>query len=118
MDKQKSTPAVSGAPLEGGKTAGETAKRTLVIFRDCHKRNNIVVPIESGYEERFYKNFARRMGWKWCIRKASVEAALRQAQGPQAEYNWRKPAAAVERPKLADARRLLASALATKGGAR
>ncbi len=58
-------------------TAGETA-RTLVIFRDCHARNNIVVPIDDSYTERFYRNFARRMGWPCCIRRS--EAQLRNFQ--------------------------------------
>lgn len=51
-------------------TAGETAtERTLVIFRDCHARNNIVITIESACEERFYRNFARRMGWPCTTRR-------------------------------------------------
>ena len=51
-------------------TAGETAtERTLVIFRDCHAANNLVITIEDAYEERFYRNFARRMGWPCTTRR-------------------------------------------------
>lgn len=51
-------------------TAGETArKRTLVIFRDCHAANNLVITIEDAYEERFYRNYARRMGWPCTTRR-------------------------------------------------
>ena len=78
-------------------TAGMTATRTLVIFRDCHSKNNLVIPIEDRYEERFYKNFARRMGWPCTIRKASVEAIAQQAA--TAVHNWRKPVAIIERPR-------------------
>ena len=79
-------------------TAGETAKqRTLVIFRDCHSKNNLVIHIEDHYEERFYRNYARRMGWPCTIRKASAEAVAQQAA--TAVHNWRKPAAIIERPR-------------------
>lgn len=102
------------------KTAGETAKRTLVIFRDCHKRNNIEVPIEDGYEERFYKRFAQRMGWPWTIRKASVEALAQGRKAQPAVYNWRKPSSLTERERqrLGGAFSLELSPLAMEGGAR
>lgn len=89
----------------------------LVIFRDCHSRNNIVVPIENNYEERFYRNFARRMGWPCCIRKAEVQPA---AMAATAENNWRKPAAIIERPRpqLFGAFSLTLTASAMEGGER
>lgn len=91
--------------------------KTLVIFRDCHKNNNLVIPIENGYEERFYRNFARRMGWPCCIRKAEVQPA---AMAAAAENNWRKPAAIVERPrpKLFGAFNLTLTASTMEGGER
>ena len=92
------------------------ARRTLVIFRDCHARNNITVPLTDSYVERFYRNFARRMGWPCCIRRS--EAQLRNFQRPPA---GRKP-----RPKAPEsgagyheaAMRFVQSLdLAAKGGA-
>ena len=84
-------------------TAGMTATRTLVIFRDCHKKNNIVVPIENRYEERFYRNFAKRMGWLCTIRKATVQPVVQPVE--TAVHNWRKPSALADmpRPKLGGA---------------
>ena len=96
-------------------TAGMTATRTLVIFRDCHSKNNLVIPIEDRYEERFYKNFARRMGWPCTIRKASVEAIAQQAA--TAENNWRKPAAGFNRPRLGGAFQLTVTPYRMEGGA-
>ena len=91
--------------------------RTLVIFRDCHVKNNIVVDLVSSYEERFYRNFARRMGWPCTIRKAEVQPA---AMAATAENNWRKPAAIVERPrpKLFGAFNLTLTASTMEGGER
>ena len=76
-------------------------QKTLVIFRDCHKRNNLIIPIEDRNEERFYRNFARRMGWPCCIRKAKVQ-----------------PAAIAERPRprLGGAFNLALTSLAMEGG--
>lgn len=75
------------------RTAGETAQRTLVIFRDCHKKNNIVIPIVSDYEERFYRHFAHRMGWPCTIRKPKAHTELTKATV------WRKPVAIASRPR-------------------
>ena len=89
-------------------------QKTLVIFRDCHKRNNLVIPIEDRYEERFYRNFARRMGWPCCIRKAEVQPA---AMAATAENNWRKPAAGFNRPRLGGAFQLTVTTYRMEGGA-
>ena len=98
------------------KTAGQTAKqRTLVIFRDCHVKNNIVVDLVSSYEERFYRNFARRMGWPCTIRKRTAQAEAQPA-APAAVHNWRKPAAGFNRPKLGGAFNLALTEI-RKGGA-
>ena len=98
-------------------TAGQTAPRTLVIFRDCHSKNNLVIHIEDHYEERFYRNYARRMGWPCTIRKASAEAVAQQAA--TAVHNWRKPATIIERPRpqLGGAFNLTLTSLAMEGGA-
>ena len=75
------------------RTAGETAQRTLVIFRDCHSKNNIVIPIVCDYEERFYRHFAHRMGWLCTIRKPVAHTELTKATV------WRKPVAIAARPR-------------------
>ncbi len=95
------------------KTAGETAPRTLVIFRDCHKKNNIVIPIVCDYEERFYRHFAHRMGWLCTIRKPKAHTELTKATV------WRKPVAiaARQRPKLGGAFQLTLTSLTKEGGA-
>lgn len=98
-------------------TAAQAAKqRTLVIFRDCHSRNNLVIQIEDRYEERFYRNYARRMGWPCTIRKASAEAVVQQAKA--AVHNWRKPASITNRPRpqLGGAFNLALTQIAMEGG--
>lgn len=97
-------------------TAVQTAKRTLVIFRDCHKSNNLVIPIEDKHMERFYRNFARRMGWPCTIRKATVQPAAQPAE--TAVHNWRKPAAIAQRPRtrLGGAFNLALTQITTEGG--
>ena len=52
-------------------TAGKTAK-TLVIFRDCHATHNIAVRCTDRYDERFVRNFARRMGWPVFVREGGA----------------------------------------------
>ncbi len=94
-------------------------QKTLVIFRDCHKNNNLVIPIEDRYEERFYRNFAKRMGWPCTIRKRTAQAEAQPA-APAAVHNWRKPAAIVERPRpqLFGAFNLTLTASTMEGGER
>ena len=102
---------------ETKQTAAKTAKtKTMVIFRDCHKKNNLVLTIEDKHMERFYSNFARRMGWPCTIRKASVEAIAQHAA--TAVHNWRKPAAIIERPRprLGGAFNLALTSLTMEGG--
>lgn len=97
-------------------TEAKTSKRMLVIFRDCHVKNNIVVPIESSYEERFYRHFAHRMGWPCTIRKPKAHTEL---QSRPEVRRWRKPTGieARPRPKLGGAFRLELSPIAKEGGA-
>lgn len=96
--------------------AAQSAKKTLVIFRDCHKRNNLIIPIEDRNEERFYRNFAKRMGWPCTIRKATGQPVVQPVE--TAVHNWRKPAAIAERPRpqLFGAFSLTLTASAMKGG--
>ena len=96
---------------------GETSKRMLVIFRDCHSRNNIVVPIENNYEERFYRHFAHRMGWPCTIRKPKAHTELQTRSEVRA---WRKPSCieARPRPKLFGAFNLTLTASTMEGGER
>lgn len=75
---------------------GDAPKRTLVIFRDCHSKNNIVVPIENNYEERFYRHFAHRMGWPCTIRRPKAHTELQARAEVRA---WRKPSAIEARPR-------------------
>jgi len=91
-------------------------QRTLVIFRDCHKRNNLVIPIENNNEERFYRHFAHRMGWPCTIRKCTAQAEAQPA-APAAVYNWRKPAAGFNRPRLGGAFQLTVTPYRMEGGA-
>ena len=51
--------------------AGETAK-TLVIFRDCHASTRIAVRCTDNYDERFVRNFSKRMGWPVGVRKGGA----------------------------------------------
>lgn len=94
-------------------TAGETAQRTLVIFRDCHKKNNLLLDCEDTYTEKFYRNYARRMGWLCTVRTKQVQPVVKPV-----ETAWRKPSALAEmpRPKLFEAFNLYLTPLVKKGG--
>ena len=50
-------------------TAGETATKTLVIFRDCHAKNNLVVTAKTEREEKTYRRMATRKGYLVAVRK-------------------------------------------------
>ncbi len=91
-------------------------QKTLVIFRDCHKNNNLVIPIENNNEERFYRHFSHRMGWPCTIRKAKAHTELQARSEVRA---WRKPSAieARPRPKLFGAFNLTLTASTMEGGA-
>ena len=76
MDKQTTTPAASGTPFEGGRTAGETAKwkpqmegATMVIFRDCHARHNITHRNLQEEDYDWITRHCRKNGWLFTIRK-------------------------------------------------
>jgi hypothetical protein len=102
-------------------TAGETAKRTLVIFRDCHSKNNIVVTANSDREEEKIRLRAMSKGFLVALRKprelGQILDTTRTTQ-PSA-HTWRKPAAIMERPRpqLGGAFNLTLTSLAMEGGA-
>ncbi len=75
-------------------TAGETAIRTMVIIRDCHSKNNILVPIQSADDEAFFGNLATQMGWLHTMRRKETEMV-----SAPAKTAWRKPSAIGSRPR-------------------
>ena len=103
-------------------TAGQTAKqRTLVIFRDCHSKNNIVVVANSDREEEKIRLRAMSQGFLVALRKprelGQILDTTRTTQ-PSA-HTWRKTAAIMERPRpqLGGAFNLMLTSLAMEGGA-
>lgn len=95
-------------------TAGETAIRTMVIFRDCHAKNNILVPILTADDERFFSNLAAANGWLHTMRRPETEKVAQSSQ----TTGWRKPSALLNRtrPKLIKAFELRLTPLAKEGG--
>ena len=53
-------------------TAGKTAQKTLVIFRDCHSRHNLLVKVHTWADELMYRRMATRRGWLVAVRKGVV----------------------------------------------
>lgn len=53
-------------------TAGETAQKTLVIFRDCHSRHNLLVKVQTWADELMYRRMATKRGWLVTERKGVV----------------------------------------------
>lgn len=103
------------------KTAGQTAPRTLVIFRDCHSKNNIVVTANSDREEERVRLRAMSKGFLVAVRKPRE---LMQNIGgtctcTSSAHTWQKPSAIVERPrpKLCGAFQLTLTSLTKEGGA-
>ena len=104
-------------------TAGETARvRTLVIFRDCHSKNNIVVTANSDREEEKIRLKAMSKGFLVAVRKPRE---LMQnlcdtyaATCTSSAHTWRKPSAIIERPRphLGGAFNLSLTSLAMEGG--
>lgn len=99
--------------------AGETAPRTLVIIRDCHSKNNIVLTANSDREEEKIRLRAMSKGFLVTVRKSRELGQIMDkswTDQPSAP-SWHKPAAIIERPlpKLAGAFNLSLTPL-TKGG--
>lgn len=103
------------------KTAGQTAPRTLVIFRDCHSRNNIVVTANSDREEEKIRLRALSDGFLVAVRKPKNLGQILDTTWTPATTKsvWRKPAAIAERlrPKTFGTFRLTLTASAIEGGA-
>lgn len=100
-------------------TAGETAPRTLVIIRDCHSKNNIVVTANSDREEERIRLRAMSHDWLVAVRKPKDPGQiLDKSWTSTTERAWRKPSALASRPRpqLADAFRLTLTTLAMEGG--
>ena len=104
-------------------TAGETAKRTLVIFRDCHSKNNIVVTANSDREEERIRLKAMSKGFLVAVRKPREIVQnlcdTYAATCTSSAHIWRKPSAIIERPRphLGGAFNLSLTSLAMVGGA-
>lgn len=102
-------------------TAGKTAQRTLVIFRDCHSKNNIVVVANSDREEEKIRLRAMSKGFLVALRKPRElghNLDTTWTSQPSA-HTWRKPSALAERPRtrLGGAFNLALTSLAMEGGA-
>ncbi len=105
-------------------TAGQTAKqRTLVIFRDCHSKNNIVVVANSDREEEKIRLRAMSKGFLVAVRKPRE---LVQNLGntcantcTSSTHSWHKPSSIMERPRtrLGGAFNLALTQIAMEGGA-
>ena len=53
-------------------TAGKTAWKTLVIFRDCHVKHNLVVKALTWADELMYRRMAAKRGWLVAVRKGGA----------------------------------------------
>ena len=98
-------------------TAGQTAKRTLVIFRDCHAKHNILVVANSDREEEKIRLRALSDGFLVALRKPKQPGCETNCTTTPNNRTWRKSAAIIERPrpKLGGAFNLTLTSL-PKGG--
>lgn len=99
-------------------TAGETAQRTLVIFRDCHAKHNIVVEANSDREEEKIRLRALSDGFLVALRKPrQLEPSL--VPSPATNHVWRKHSSIEQRqrPRLGGAFNLALTSLTMEGGA-
>lgn len=101
------------------KTAGQTAPRTLVIIRDCHSRNNIVVTANSDREEEKIRLRALSEGFLVALRKPKQPGCETHCTTMSDKRTWSKPAAIIERPRprLGGAFNLMLTSLTMEGGA-
>lgn len=47
--------------------------KTLVVIRDCHAKNNLVVIAHNADDESLYRKMAAKKGWKVAVRKDKAE---------------------------------------------
>ena len=102
-------------------TAGETAQRTLVIFRDCHAKHNIVVNANSDREEEKIRLKAMSKGFLVAVRKPRelMQNLCNTYTSSTSVNTWRKQSAIIERPRtrLGGAFNLALTSLTVEGGA-
>lgn len=91
--------------------------KTLVIFRDCHSKNNIVVTANSDREEERIRLKAMSKGFLVAVRKPR-ELGHNLDTTRTSVSAWRKPSAleTMPRPKLGGAFNLSLTPLAKEGG--
>lgn len=46
--------------------------KTLVIFRDCHARHNLVWPDCTPHDEGWVRRYAAKRGWLVAVRKGGA----------------------------------------------
>jgi hypothetical protein len=100
------------------KTAGQKAPRTLVIIRDCHAKNNIVVTANNDREEEKIRLHALSDGFLVALRKPrQLEPQLEPSQATN--HVWRKHSTIEQRPRprLGGAFNLALTSLTMEGGA-
>ena len=92
--------------------------KTLVIFRDCHAKHNIVVEANSDREEERIRLRAMSDGFLVAVRKPKQPGCETHCTTQPTHPTWRKPAAIAERPRprLGGAFNLALTSL-PKGGA-
>lgn len=54
-------------------TATQAYPKTLVVIRDCHAKNNLVVTARSADDEALYRKMAAKKQWKVAVRKPKRE---------------------------------------------
>ena len=57
-------------------TATQAYPKTLVVIRDCHAKNNLVVTARTADDEQLYRKMASRKQWKVAVRKPRKGGAL------------------------------------------
>jgi len=46
--------------------------KTLVIFRDCHAKHNLLVKVQGWADELMYRRMATKRGWLVAVRKGGA----------------------------------------------
>ena len=93
--------------------------KTLVIFRDCHAKHNIVVEANSDREEERIRLRAMSDGFLVAVRKPKQPGCETHCTTQPTHPTWRKPAAIAQRPRtrLGGAFNLALTQITTEGGA-
>lgn len=73
--------------------------KTLVIFRDCHSRNNIVLTANSDREEEKIRLRAMSDGFLVAVRKPKQPGCETHCTTMPTSRTWRKPADIINRPR-------------------